>query len=260
MALQKYKRDSELTYALGATLVEELLETHPDAITRAFLRPTERQGDQLKAIIKELKDRKIEIIESTKAFNILGAKDNCLLAAEFKKSCLYAHDDDIITMCTPGVIKGIMLVNPSDSGNLGTIMRSAAAFGFNDITIVTPAVDPFDPKVIRASMGAIFHLFIRQAPDYAWINERVGDYYLAFLLDKDAQPLESLKSSSYHYTDHNPNPDFILVFGNEATGLPADFCARTGATPVYIQQSEDVDSLNLGVAASIAMHHFKDVE
>lgn len=256
MKLQKYKRDSELTYALGATLVEELLETHPDAITRVFLRPTDKHGDNLNKILAELKDRNIEIIESTKAFNILGAKDNCLLAAEFQKSCLYSRKDMIETMRTPGLDKSIMLVNPSDSGNLGTIMRSAVAFGFYGITIVTPAVDPFDPKVIRASMGAIFHLEIDLVDNYKWVNEDVGGYYLAFILDKDAQPLESINPSSYHYTDHNPNPNFVLVFGNEATGLPSDFCARTGATPVYIKQSEYVDSLNLGVATSIAMHHF----
>lgn len=257
MKLQKYKRDSELTYALGATLVEELIETHPDAITRVFLRPTDKHGDNLNKILAELKDRNIEIIESTKAFNILGAKDNCLLAAEFKKSCLYPRND-IITMRTAGLDKSIMLVNPSDSGNLGTIMRSAVAFGFYEITIVTPAVDPFDPKVIRASMGAIFHLTVNVVDNYTWVNEDVGGYYLAFILDKDAKPLEELKLSDYHYTDHNLNPNFVLVFGNEAAGLPLDFCARTGATPVYIKQSEYVDSLNLGVAASIAMHHFAD--
>ncbi|MBR5418901.1 RNA methyltransferase [Candidatus Saccharibacteria bacterium] len=256
MNLQRYKRDSTITYALGATLVEELLETHPSAVTRVFLRPTDKRGDNLNIILTKLKEQNIEIIESTKAFNILGAKDNCLLIAEFQKECLGPRD--IIAMRTPGLNKGVMLVNPSDSGNLGTIMRSAAAFGFDKITIVTPAVDPFDPKVIRASMGAIFHLEIDIVDNYDWVNKDVDGYYLAFILDKDAKALEEINPNDYRYTDRCPNPNFILVFGNEAAGLPLDFCARTGATPVYIKQSEYVDSLNLGVAASIAMHHFAD--
>ena len=78
MKLQKYKRDSEVSYALGATLVAELLKTHPNAITRVFLRPADKYGDDLTKILDELKARKFEIIESTKAFNILGAKDTGL--------------------------------------------------------------------------------------------------------------------------------------------------------------------------------------
>jgi len=247
MALQKYKRDSKLTYALGATLVEELLETHPHAITRAFLRPTEKQGGELKKIIERLKTLGTEIIESTKAFNILGAKDNCLLIAEFKKECLYEPQSDVLRMLGQ---KNIILVNPSDSGNLGTIMRSAAAFGFKEITIITPAVDPYDPKVIRASMGAIFHLLVNVA-DEPFIHPGESNIFFAFILDENAKSLDSIDPLSCKHKE------LSLIFGNEATGLPKDFCSKYGATPVYIEQSKNVDSLNLGVAASIAMHHFK---
>ena len=248
MALQKYKRDSELTYALGATLVEELLKTHPDAITRAFLRPTKKQGGELKKIIERLKARGIEIIESTKAFNVLGAKDNCLLAAEFKKECLYEPQSDELRM--PGQ-KNIILVNPSDSGNLGTIMRSVAAFGFKEISIITPAVDPYDPKVIRASMGAIFHLLVN-VQDKPVIYPDECNNFFAFILDKNAKSLDDIDPISCKHKD------LTLIFGNEAAGLPKDFCSKYGVTPVFIKQSANVDSLNLGVAASIAMHHFKD--
>jgi len=245
MKLQKYKRDSEVSYALGATLVAELLKTHPNAITRVFLRPADKYGDDLTKILDELKARKFEIIESTKAFNILGAKDNCLLAAEFKKECLYEPQSDILRM--PGQ-KDIILVNPSDSGNLGTIIRSAAAFGFSEITIVPPAVDPYDPKVIRASMGAIFHLLVYVANEPSIYPSETHIFY-AFMLDKNAKTLDSITASC-------KDKDLTLIFGNEAAGLPKDFCEKTGATPVFIRQSDQVDSLNLGVAASIAMHYF----
>ena len=247
MKLQRYKRDSIVTYALGATLVAELLKTHPTAITRVFLRPTNKRGEDLDAILAELNDRKIEIIESTKAFNILGAKDNCLLAAEFKKECLYEPESDELRM--PGQ-KNIILVNPSDSGNLGTIMRSAAAFGFKEISIITPAVDPYDPKVIRASMGAIFHLLVNVA-DEPFIHPGESNLFFAFILDKNAKSLDSIDPASCKHKE------LTLIFGNEAAGLPKDFCSKYDATPIYIEQSKNVDSLNLGVAASIAMYHFK---
>ena len=240
MALQKYKHDSDLSYALGATLVEELLETKPSLITRIYLRPDIKHGEKLDAIIKSLESRHIDIIESKKAFNIIGAKDNCLLMAEFKKpnNVLQNNPD------TPHIV----LINPSDAGNLGTIIRTAAAFDFNDIAIITPAVDPYEPKVIRATMGAIFHVNIVQFPsieDYQSQNNNRRLY--AFILDKNAQVLDKI---------HPDNHNYSLVLGNEAAGLPKDFVSKTGATPIFIPQSKNVDSLNLSIAAGIAMHHF----
>jgi TrmH family RNA methyltransferase len=251
MKLQKYKRDSDVSYAMGATLVAELIKTHPHAITRVFLRPADKYGDDLKSIVTDLKSHNVEIIESTKAFNILGAKDNCLLMAEFKKRGIYGENKTF--NATPSFFSEIALVHPSDSGNLGTIMRSAAAFGFNYLTIVEPAIDPYDPKVIRASMGAIFHLIIKTCNEdeyYEDIKTATHCTHFAFILNDQAQKLEEIPADKYR------DECISLILGNEAAGLPKDFCERTGATPVYIKQSEYVDSLNLGVAASIAMHHF----
>lgn len=230
---------------MGATLVAELLKTNPVAIRRVFLRPAEKHGEDLEKILIDLKLKNIEVIESTKAFNILGAKENCLLIAEFAKDIANSHFDFDEESRAPA---RIILVNPSDSGNLGTIMRSAVAFGYSTLEIVMPGVDPYDPKVIRASMGAVFHLEIKVTPDISKLE--VDKSCLAFVLDDKAVPLESIKATTYHGCP----PE--LIFGNEATGLPKDFCANTGATPVFINQSKNVDSLNLGVAASIAMHYF----
>ena len=164
---------------MGATLVAELLKTNRAAIRRVFLRPTEKHGDDLEKILTELKLHSIEIIETTKAFNILGAKDNCLLAAEFIKQNRPLADGN-----------HIILVNPSDAGNLGTIIRTAVAFGFTNLAIITPAVDPYDPKVVRASMGALFHLNVMQYASIEDYQEAYGKRKLyAFMLDENAQKL-----------------------------------------------------------------------
>lgn len=238
MKLQKYKRDSELSYAMGATLVAELLKTQPKAIRRVFLRPVEKHGDDLEKILTDLKLKNIEIIESTKAFNILGTKDNCLLMAEFSKCNALLNQD----------APHIVLVNPSDAGNLGTIIRTAAAFNYTDIAIITPAVDPFDPKVVRASMGAIFHLNISQFSSIEEYLEHAGKRKLyAFMLNEDAMKLGEVSTNEQVYS---------LVLGNEAAGLPKDFAEKTGAQAIFIPQSKMVDSLNLSIAAGIAMHYF----
>lgn len=239
MKLARYKNSSPYSYALGATLTYELLNSRPELIQRVFLRPEIKHGADLEQLLAKLKQRHIEIVESTKAFNVLDAKDSCLLIAEFQKPIMSLDDAN-----------HVVLVNPSDAGNLGTIMRSAAAFGFQNLAIILPAVDAFSLKTIRASMGAIFHLNIEV---FTNIEEYLTKYgqnraLYAFMLKPDAQTLEQTQ----------PAQPYSLVFGNEASGLPADFTEKTGATPVFIPQSSNVDSLNLSVATSIALYHFKN--
>ena len=239
MKLARYKTSNPNSYALGATLTYELFNSRPELIQRVFLRPNIKHGEDLEQLLEKLQQHHIEIIESTKVFNVLDAKDNCLLIAEFKKPSYQLENTN-----------HVVLVNPSDAGNLGTIMRSAAAFGFQNLAIILPAVDAFNPKTIRASMGAVFHLNIEI---FANIEEYLAKYgdnraLYAFMLKSDAQTLEQVQ----------PTQDYSLIFGNEASGLPTDFAEKTGATPIFIPQSSNVDSLNLSVATSIALYHFKN--
>ena len=240
MKLSRYKNSSPVSYALGATLSYELLKTRPDTITRVFLRPSDKYGDDFQSILAKIKQQNIEIIESTKAFNVLDAKSDCLLAAEFQKTPLP------LDPAAPHIV----LVNPSDSGNLGTIMRSAVAFGFKNLAIITPAVDPWAPKSIRASMGAAFHLNISTFDNIEAYQKQFAKRPLyAFMLNRDAESLAK--------TAQPASRAFSLVFGNEAAGLPknyADFCK-----PIFIPQSKDVDSLNLSVAASLALYTFRQI-
>ena len=246
MKLQKYKRSQTTSYAFGATLVIELLKARPELIRRVFLRPVAKHGEALSEALVRLNNRHIEVIESTKAFNILGAKDNCLLIAEFEKPCLYPDPD----------APHIVLVNPSDAGNLGTIIRTAIAFGIENIAIITPAVDPYDPKAIRASMGAIFHANVTEFASFDDYLIEAGKtpsgakrQLFSFQLDSDAKKLSSVRAEGA----------YALIFGNEATGLPEDFAKKYSTTPIFIPQSEMVDSLNLSIAAGIAMHYFSSL-
>ena len=239
MKLARYKHSSPYSYALGATLTLELLKSHPELIERVFLRPNIKHGEDLQQIITQLEQHNIEIQESTKAFNTLDAKDSCLLIAEFQKP------RQVLTANAAHVV----LVNPSDAGNLGTIMRSAAAFGFQNLAIILPAVDAFSPKTIRASMGAAFHLNIElfTSIDEYLVKHGKNRTLYAFILNQSAKTLEEIKK---------PDTNYSLVFGNEASGLPKDFAEKTGSTPIFIPQSSNVDSLNLSVATSIALYHF----
>ena len=236
MKISRYKHDSETSYALGATLVFELLKNKPELITKVFLRPTEKQGEDITKILQSAEEKQIPVIESAKPFNVLNAKDACLLIAELKKFSTKLDDNN-----------HLLLVNPSDAGNLGTIMRTAVAFGVKNLAIIPPAVDPYDPKVIRASMGAIFHLNLEIIPDFETYKSRFSDHHrYAFMLNKDAKTLDEAKTSK--------ESPFTLVMGNEAAGLPASY--SDDCETIFIPQSDEVDSLNLSIATALALYAF----
>ena len=237
MKFARYKHDSDFSYAEGATLVFELLKTKPEIVTQIFLRPAEKYGEDIQKILQLAESKNIKITESNKPFNVLSAKNACLLIAEFKKTQGQLDTD----------ANHLLLVNPSDAGNLGTIMRTAAAFNIRNIGIIPPAVDHFDPKVIRASMGATFHLNIQIFETFAEYCTTHPDHArYAFMLNNQAQTIqEAAKSKSTPYT---------LIMGNEASGLPKSY--ETDCKAIYIPQSEYVDSLNLSIATAIALYEF----
>ena len=231
--IQRYKHDLDVSYALGATLTFELLKSRPELVTRVFLKSTLEDTEssaKLKALCSE---HGISYETNDKAFNILSPKGNCFVIGEFKKTEQRLEDRS-----------HIVLVNPSDAGNLGTIIRTAAGFGITDIAIIRNAVDLYDPRTIRSSMGAAFHVRVEYF-------DTIGDYCRRF---PDNERYAFMLTASIPITEVSIREPYSLIFGNEATGLPdeyAGFC-----TPVVIKHSDAIDSLNLPMAAGIAMYEF----
>ncbi|MBR5732014.1 MAG: TrmH family RNA methyltransferase [Lachnospiraceae bacterium] len=173
----------------------------------------------------------IPVSVEEKPFNILSKKENCFVIAVIRK--------------TPHRIeKGnhMVLVNPSNAGNLGTITRSCLGFGVRDIAIVPPAVDHFDPKVIRASMGAAASVRTEVFASFEEYQARFPENNLyPFMLDGSVK-LQETKIEG----------PFSLIMGNEAAGLPAEFASI--GMPVRIEHSGAIDSLNITIAASIGLY------
>lgn len=108
----------------------------------------------------------------------------------------------------------IVLVNPSNAGNMGTIMRSALGFGLNQMAIIRPAVDAFDPKVVRASMGAIFSTNFVYFEDF--------DEYQAQFGERELYPFMLDAKKSLH--EIRPQGTFSLLFGNEGDRTAGSLC------------------------------------
>ncbi|MDE7406570.1 MAG: TrmH family RNA methyltransferase [Clostridiales bacterium] len=228
MAVKKYKKSDDISYALGATVTMELLNRRAECARCVYVSPK----SEVTAVVDKAKSLGIPVVESEKAFNILSPKENCYVIGEFNKFVTSANADR----------HHVVLVNPSNSGNLGTIMRDVAAFDCADLIIIRPAVDNFDPKTVRASMGAVFGINVELFDSF--------EQYIAKYGDRIIMPF-MLNGSPFGKTSFDANKKYSLVFGNEATGLPEDYAKYSA---VRIEQSEKVDSLNLSVAVSVALY------
>jgi RNA methyltransferase, TrmH family len=134
----------------------------------------------------------------------------------------------------------------TDPGNLGTMIRTAAAFGFEGFVTTPGSADIYSPKTVRASQGAIFHLEIANHLDYKEIIQRIKPSHKIYALTAQASiDLQSAK----------PAANSALVVGAEISGVSPEISAIADLT-LKIPMSGQVESLNAAVAAGIAMYEF----
>lgn len=141
--------------------------------------------------------------------------------------------------------KLLLLESVRDPGNLGTIMRSAAAFGYSALILSSDCADVYNSKTLRASMGAAFRVktikvesIAETVKELRYLDRRV----FAAALDDKASRLGEIELLS---TD-------CFLIGNEGHGLTIDAVSECNGS-VFIPMCENTESLNASVAASVCM-------
>lgn len=234
--LESYSKKLSYSYALGVFPSLMLLEARPDKAVRLLLHPagTENEG------VAKLRTRCAELgVREEQAERVLrreSRKDNCFAGLVFEK---YESTLDP-TLCHA------VLCQISDSGNVGTALRSLLGFGIRDVALIRPCVDVFDPHVLRASMGAFYKMRVHTFDTF--------EEYRALYPERPLYPFMLDGAKTLNEVAAQAKPPFSLVFGNEASGLPAHFA--TLGQSVFIPQSSDIDSLNLAVAVSVGSYVF----
>ncbi len=137
--------------------------------------------------------------------------------------------------------KAIYLHEVQDPGNLGTILRTLGWFGGFRCLLSAGSVDPYNPKVVRSSMGAIFHTPIEQDVD---INELAQRFGSIACLDMQGEPLSRISDSNHR----------CFVFGNEARGVPREQLAALNAQAYTIPGTGTIESLNLASAVNMCVY------
>lgn len=246
----KKRRESEGLFLIeGAKLFEEAVASDVEIETVLFLEGKEN-----------------EII--TNAYNHLKEKKNysnvnvfCLSECAFSKISTEKSPDGVI--CVAKHLDNLKFYNKiekndakkyvgekimlfcsvRDPGNVGTIIRSAVAFGFDRLIFSSDCADVYNSRTIRASMGALFKI------DIDFVDELSSAILELVGLERRVFSAE-LRADSKSLDDVCINNNDCFVIGNEGHGIPLDISEKCSGS-IYIPISPDSESLNAAIAASI---------
>jgi RNA methyltransferase, TrmH family len=159
--------------------------------------------------------------------------------------------DDVVEKERLQVGPIVVLAGLQDPGNLGTILRSSEAFGSAGVVLGEGTVSPFNSKVVRASAGSVFRMPIIHG------HGKSGTMKLEEVSNKlRANGVRLIATSSHKGTSLDQadlKSAVAIFFGNEGAGLSREVMAKMDEV-VAIPHTEQVESLNAGVAASIVLY------
>lgn len=138
----------------------------------------------------------------------------------------------------------LVLAGLQDPGNLGTILRSAEAFGANGVVSLSGTVSPWNPKAVRASAGSVFRIpFVESSADECFASLRSAGIRILTTSVRGAEPAN---------TEDLVGPIALLI-GNEGNGVPNELASRCDGA-ITIPTPGPVESLNAAVAASVLLY------
>ena len=206
---------------------------------------------------KDLLNTDIEIVYTLTTDNTLTGFPNIEVISEkmLSQIATTVTNQNIVCVCKinnyeiDSVGNSLILDNLQDPGNVGTLIRSAVAFGFKDIYVVGGA-DAYSEKVIRSSAGTIFNARIHIC-SFEDVNKNKNLIAENFLVaDMNGENIDKIRL---------PKSKIAVIIGNEGNGVSDEFFAIAN-TRISIQMSPEVESLNAGVAGSIIMHKLKEIK
>ncbi len=142
--------------------------------------------------------------------------------------------------------KILLLDSLQDPGNIGTLIRSSLGFDVGLVVLSNDCCDIYNDKLIRSSQGAIFKTKVIHRDLNDFIGKAKENNMKVFGTSlTNGTPLMSIKKTD----------NFCLILGNEGNGVSKDLLLKTDNN-IFIEMSENLESLNVGIAGAIIMHYF----
>jgi TrmH family RNA methyltransferase len=233
---KKYRTKERACLVEGKKLVREATDSGVEILHLLF-RETEgealaREFDDIEAPLYLLKDALFTRLSEMKSPE--GVIAVCRWCAE---SSLPQNMDRLL-----------VLDRISDPGNLGTLLRSAEAFGFNHVLLIESATDVTNGKVLRASMGSAFRVHIAYS-GWQRVQDLLESGWTVYATDMNGVP----------YTSLRPGRPYALVIGSESHGVSSEILHLATET-IAIPMKGKIESLNAAVSGSILMNYFDSVD
>jgi RNA methyltransferase, TrmH family len=222
----------------GLKLVREALRSHL-TVDEVYVSESRRRDPEIQDLLRQIPGAP-EIVEiSDRLFpSIMSTEHPQGLLALARVPSIQL---DTLLRSSTLLLVGCELQDP---GNLGTLLRSAEAFGVEGVLLTQTSVNPFNEKVLRASAGSIFRLPCLggfQSTELLRELERNGFHFVA------ATPRAAIDFRKVDYQER-----IALILGNEGKGLSEDVLSRV-QTRIHIPMTAGIESLNVAVAASIIL-------
>ena len=230
MGRSKERREVNAFVIEGVRLFEEAVNSHWDF---RFVLYDETLSERGKSKLEDLKSQSAEVEEVSA--NVMKS----LSETEAPQGILAVVNKTQIPI--PESINFVLIPDQfRDPGNLGTLLRTAAAAGVQAVLLPPETTDAFAPKIVRSGMGAHFRLPIHSM-SWEEIREQVKDLQI-YLADMDGKPC----------WETDLRAPLALIIGGEAEGA-SDEARKLATQKISIPMVGNVESLNAGVAGSVLM-------
>ncbi len=141
--------------------------------------------------------------------------------------------------------KVVLLENIKDAGNLGTILRTSAAFDVDAVILYGDTVDLYNPKCVRSSVGNLWKVPVFELKDLSQLKEKFGRYEIIATLPKS--------NETVWLKDYIPEDKVLIMFGTESSGLSEEL-KKFATRNITIEMSDRVESLNLSISVGVMLY------
>lgn len=237
--------------AEGLKVIEELLGAFPCSLLIVSLALADEAKARLLHLPREARPQRVEVVPESFDWGRIstlrqprGALAVFVLPATMRTSVMV--EGAAGAGATPAGLS-LFLDRVQDPGNLGTILRSADWFGVQDVFLALGTADPYAPKVVQATMGALARVRLHRVSDS-----------LTFLRGYEGELLGTFLDGEDLYTATLPPPSspHLLIMGNEGQGIHPEIASIVGrrlTIPAYPRDREHTESLNVAIATSLLL-------
>jgi len=242
---RSYRRKRKKIAVEGPNLVREALRA--GLVPEVIFMTAEYYDSSGKQWLAKVPSTTKKILLSPVIFNeIVETKTPQSIAAIFP--CTH-HTENSELMMKPKLV--VIADRLQDPGNMGTLIRTAVAAGVDTLFCTAGCTDPFSPKVLRATVGSIFQITIKEVSDTGQL--------LAGLKEEGFTIVATAGGGENPYWSADYTMPLALIVGNEASGVAADLITKADLVVAIPLQSK-VESLNAAVAAGIILFEIKRQE